>query len=310
MADIFNNISFKWKTGTWLLKILFINIAVFLLLRIGALVCFFAGMSELAFLKWVECPSSFSMLATRPWTIITYMFAQFDVLHILFNMLWLYGFGRMFLEFNSQKQLLALYIYGGVVGALLFMVGYSVLPVFSGISGWLIGSSGAVIAIVIATATLNPNHKVGLLFIGQVSLKWIAIISLAIFVLSLSGENSGGHMAHLGGAAIGALYGLMMRRGIDITKPFNKLLDGCVNTFNAIKELKLSTPKKAAKPKASKWQSTQQTTATPNANTKSTATPEDQVELDKILDKIKKSGYSALSADEKKRLFDVSSRIK
>lgn len=308
MADIFNSISFKWKTGTWLLKILFINIAVFLLLRIGALVCFFAGMSELAFLKWVECPSSFSMLATRPWTIITYMFAQFDVLHILFNMLWLYGFGRMFLEFNSQKQLLALYIYGGIVGALLFMVGYSVLPVFSGISGWLIGSSGAVIAIVIATATLNPNHKVGLLFIGQVSLKWIAIISLAIFVLSLSGNNSGGHMAHLGGAAIGALYGVMMRRGIDITKPFNKLLDGSVNLLNAIKDFKFHTPQKAAKPKATKWQSTQQAATTSNA--KSTATPEDQIELDKILDKIKKSGYSALSADEKKRLFDVSSRIK
>lgn len=308
MADIFNSISFKWKTGTWLLKILFINIAVFLLLRIGALVCFFAGMSELAFLKWVECPSSFAMLATRPWTIITYMFAQFDVLHILFNMLWLYGFGRMFLEFNSQKQLLALYIYGGIVGALLFMVGYSVLPAFSGIPGWLIGSSGAVIAIVIATATLNPNHKVGLLFIGQVSLKWIAIISLAIFVLSLSGNNSGGHMAHLGGAAIGALYGVMMRRGIDITKPFNKLLDGSVNLFNAIKDFKFHTPQKAAKPKATKWQSTQQAATTSNA--KSTATPEDQIELDKILDKIKKSGYSALSADEKKRLFDVSSRIK
>lgn len=308
MADIFNNISFKWKTGTWLLKLLFINIAVFLLLRIGALVCFFAGMSELTFLNWVECPSSFAMLATRPWTIITYMFAQFDVLHILFNMLWLYGFGRMFLEFNSQKQLLALYIYGGIAGALLFMVGYSVLPVFSGISGWLIGSSGAVIAIVIATATLNPNHKVGLLFIGQVSLKWIAIVSLAIFVLSLSGENSGGHMAHLGGAAIGALYGLMMRRGIDITKPFNKMLDGCVNLSNAIREFKLPKPSKAAKPKASKWQSAQQTST--KSNTKSTATPEDQAELDKILDKIKKSGYTALSADEKKRLFDVSSRIK
>ncbi len=312
MADIFNNISFKWKTGTWLLKIVFINIAIFLFLRIGSLVCFFGGIDPSRFLTWIECPSSLSALALQPWSIITYMFAQFDVLHILFNMLWLYGFGRLFLEFNSQKQLLALYIYGGLLGAIAFMAGYSILPVFNGINGWLIGSSASAIAIVIATAILNPDHKVGLLFIGQITLKWIAIISLVIFMFGLSGNNSGGHIAHFGGALAGALYGFMMRRGIDITRPFNKMLDSFANLFFAIRDFKL--PKRAKKPKAKKWEK-KQAAATPHnkdntTGKKATASAQDQAELDRILDKIKKSGYTALSADEKKRLFDVSNRIK
>lgn len=306
MATIFNNISYKWKSGTWLLKIVFINIAIFIILRLGALICFFANIDYSNILKWVECPSSFSVLAQQPWGIITYMFAQFDVLHILFNMLWLYGFGRLFLEFNSQKQLLALYFYGGLSGAVLFMLGYSFLPVFNNIDGWLIGSSASAIAIVTATAILNPDYKVGLLFIGQISLKWIAIITLAIFILGLSGSNSGGNMAHIGGAIAGAFYGLMMRQGKDITKPFNKFLDQCANLFQKIKDFKL-TPHK--KPQTKKWNHTAQSRSFSNGENVS-ATPEDHATLDAILDKIKKSGYTALTADEKKRLFDVSKRIK
>ena len=315
MADIFNSISFKWKTGTWLLKIVYINIAIFLILRIGAVVAFFAGVDSNQFshwLRWVECPSSFEALAHQPWAIATYMFAQFEVLHILFNMLWLYGFGRLFLEFNSQKQMLALYIYGGILGALVFILGYTFLPAFALHTGWLIGSSASAIAIVIATAILNPEYKVSLFLFGQISLKWIAIITLAIFFLGLSGENSGGHMAHFGGAFAGALYGVMLRRGIDITRPFNKVLDSIANMFYAIKAFKLPKFNKKKTPKATKWNNNSNNTqqrSTASSNNVS-ASPEDQAQLDIILDKIKKSGYSALTAEEKKRLFDVSKRIK
>lgn len=314
MTTTINKISFHWKTASWLLKIVYINIAIFLVLRILAVVGFFLNINVTEWIKWIECPSSIANFIQQPWAIITYMFAQFDVLHILFNMLWLYGFGKLFLEFNSQKQLLALYIYGGILGALVFMAGYNLLPVFEGYTGWLIGSSASAIAIVIATAILNPEYKVGLLFIGQISLKWIAIITLAIFFLGLSGENSGGHMAHFGGALAGALYGIMMRKGTDITRPFNKFLDSIANAFYAIKDFKFSRPK-AKSPKAKKWdsnssnsQSQKDSKGAPSG--KASASPEDQAELDKILDKIKKSGYTALSAEEKKRLFDVSKRIK
>lgn len=311
MTHTTNNISHRWKSASWLLRIVYINIAIFLVLRIIAVGGFFFGIETSSWLRWIECPSSLSILAQQPWAIFTYMFAQFDVLHILFNMLWLYGFGRLFLEFNSQKQLLALYIYGGILGAIVFMLGYTFLLAFHLNLGWLIGSSASAIAIVIATAILNPEYKVGLFFIGQISLKWIAIITLAIFFLGLSGDNSGGHMAHFGGALAGAIYGLMMRRGTDITRPFNKMLDGFANIFNKIKDFKLPKRKKTNTPKANKWEAkksaTQQTSST---TSKATATPEDHAELDLILDKIKKSGYTALSAEEKKRLFNVSKRIK
>lgn len=310
MTTTFNNISFRWKTASWLLKIVYINIAIFLLLRILGVVGFFFGVETNSWLRWIECPSSLSILAQQPWAIFTYMFAQFDVMHILFNMLWLYGFGRLFLEFNSQKQLLALYIYGGILGAVVFMLGYNFLPAFQYNVGWLIGSSASAIAIVIATAILNPDYKVGLLFIGQVSLKWIAIITLAIFFLGLSGENSGGHMAHFGGALAGALYGLMMRRGTDITRSFNSLLDHIANSFASIKDFKFPKRNKAQKPKANKWNNNKSQQTNTNPTDKASASPEDQAELDKILDKIKKSGYTALTAEEKKRLFDVSKRIK
>lgn len=310
MTHIFNNISYRWKNASWLLKIVYINIAIFLILRIAAVVAFFAGSEIIPWIKYIECPSEIAVLAHQPWSIITYMFAQYDVLHILFNMLWLYGFGRLFLEFNSQKQLLALYIYGGILGAIVFMLGYNFLPAFDNITGWLIGSSASAIAIVIATAILNPNYKVGLLFIGQISLKWIAIITLIIFFLGLSGENSGGHMAHFGGALAGALYGLMMQHGIDITRPFNRMLDSIANSFYALKDFKWPKSNKVKTPKANKWNDNKNNNNQSRSTDKATASPEDQAELDIILDKIKKSGYSALTADEKKRLFDVSKRIK
>ena len=311
MTTTNNKIFSYWKSASWLLRIVYVNIAIFLVLRIGAVVAFFMGADNYSWARYLECPSSLAILAQQPWAIFTYMFAQFDVLHILFNMLWLYGFGRLFLEFNSQKQLLALYIYGGLLGAIVFMLGYNYLPAFDSHHGWLIGSSASAIAIVIATAILNPEHKVGLFFIGQTSLKWIAIITLAIFFLGLSGENSGGHMAHFGGALAGALYGVMLRRGTDITRPFNKLLDFFANTYVAIKSFKLPKFTKKSAPKAKKWDKTKSsTTNSNNTTTKATASPEDQAELDKILDKIKKSGYTALTSEEKQRLFDVSKRIK
>ena len=117
-------------------------------------------------------------------------------------------------------------------------------------------------------------------------------------------------MAHFGGAIAGAIYSVMLRRGTDITRPFNKLLDFVVNTCSAIKEFKLPKLTKKSAPKAKKWDHTNASTTNNNASAKASASPQDQAELDKILDKIKKSGYTALTSEEKQRLFDVSKRIK
>ena len=138
-----------FSRSTMLMKLVWINIAVFVLLRITAIVCMFAGtpgfLEEV--MRQVQLPSHLSTLATRPWTVITYMFSQYDVLHILFNLLWFYWFGTLFRMVSTPRQMLALYIYGGLGGAVMFLLAYNLIPTFAYTHGWLIGSSASVICL-------------------------------------------------------------------------------------------------------------------------------------------------------------------
>ena len=137
------------------------------------------------------------------------------------------------------------------------------------------------------------------MFLGAVSLKWVAIVTIAIDLLSVTGANAGGHLAHLGGALVGVIYALSMRHGHDITAPLNAVIDRIVNLFRR-------------KPRMGKFQNYRRHTSTPPRKPQagSRVSREDQAELDAILDKIKKSGYTSLTPEERKRLFDVSRRIK
>lgn len=218
-------------------------------------------------------------------------------------MLWLYWFGTVFLLTENAKQLVALYFYGGIAGALAFIGAYNTFPYFAYTNGWLIGASASVIAIVVATAMRHPDYKMHLLFFGAVSLKWIAIATIAIDFLSINGSNAGGHIAHLGGAAIGLIYSIMLNKGTDITRPFNRAIDNLVSAWESVK----SSFKK--QPKAKKYNHNSKNEYHSNSQQNSSTTNDREI-LDNILDKIKKSGYASLSDDEKKRLFDVSRRIK
>lgn len=297
---IIDTIRLKWREGSILLRLIFINIAVFITLHVIALVLMFAGQQTNNFLHWIEMPSVVDILATRPWSIITYMFAQFDLLHLVFNMLWLYWFGSIFLISDTPKRMLALYIYGGLGGAMTFMAAYNAMPLFDNTTGWLIGSSASVIAIVVATAMLHPDYRINLLFIGSVSLKWIAIVTIGIDLISIHDTNAGGHIAHIGGAIVGAIYALSLKRGNDITRPFNSLIDKAVVIWGKLTTQKPKTAK-TQRPKYDRHYTTKSEQPNP---------ADDQADLDAILDKIKKSGYAALSQDEKRKLFDVSKRIK
>lgn len=173
VTDTIRQMRRSFDGSTMLMKIIWINIGIFILLRVAAIVCMFAGCPDFinTIMSYVQLPSNPATLATRPWTIVTYMFAQYDVLHILFNLLWLYWFGTLFMMVATQRQLFALYILGGLGGALLFLVSYAVMPVFAFHNAMLIGSSASVIAIVTATAILMPDFRMHLLFIGSISLK-------------------------------------------------------------------------------------------------------------------------------------------
>lgn len=287
MAHVIERIIPVSRRGSLLIWLIGVNIAVFLGLRIVSVAGNISGHGDwlTALLRWIELPGNMTVFLTRPWTAVTYMFTQYDVLHILFNMLWLYWFGELFLTLGTERRMAILYLYGGLAGAILY--GITGLFVVTGGGSALIGSSAAVLAIVIATAMIMPDFKVGLLLIGPVSIKWIAIFTLIFDLAGLGGDNMGGHVAHIGGALAGAAYALGMRNGYDITRPAAALAR-MGNRVWAKGRKKISRQHHEA----------------------AGVTQQDVAELDAILDKIKRSGYGSLTARERKILFEISSRIK
>lgn len=307
VTDTLRQMKRGFDGSTMLLKIIWVNIGVFVMLRLLAIIGVFSGVPELinTVLAYVQLPSSPAVLLTRPWTLLTYMFAQYDVLHIMFNLLWLYWFGSLFMMVATQRQMLALYLLGGLGGGVLFMLAYCLLPAFDYHFGMLIGSSASVIAIVTATAILMPDFRMNLLFIGSVSLKWIAIATIVLVLIGVTGSNAGGEIAHIGGVAVGALYAVRLKKGHDITAPFNSAFDRIANAWNRFASLVWSSSERASR------KATKQSTASQQPPSGGpTCTGSDREVLDAILDKIKKSGYAALTPEERQRLFDVSRKIK
>lgn len=300
---IFDDILRRYRSGSALMRLVMVNVGVFLLIRLLAIVLYFAGADSAAMLTWVEVPSELTMLVHRPWTLLTYMIAHYDVWHVLFNTLWLYWLGRLFMEYFNPKQLVALYILGGLGGAAMFVLGYAVLPVLAGRSAFLIGASGSVLALVTAMAMYAPDYRVGLLLIGQVPLKWLATAVVALMLLGGGVGQEGALLAHVGGALVGLLYGWQMRRGHDITSWLNKLIDAVVNIFKARSHKGVGEPVGG---KAFHYQQSA-TDAGPSRRAAADHKPS-EAEVDVILDKLKRSGYGALTEKEKATLFRASGK--
>ena len=296
-----DDIKRNYMQGSMLLRLIFINIGVFVVLYVLALGAMLMNAGD-GIVQWVKVPGDLGLLLRRPWTLITYMFAHVDFLHILFNMLWLYWLGRIFMEYFSPKQLTGVYLLGGLGGALLFLLAYNSLPYFrtQPNTNYLIGASASVIAIVVATAVYAPDYRIGLLFFGEVPLKWVAIITVAFAVLGLDAGNVGGNIAHIGGAVMGAWFALRIKRGRDITRPLNTAIDTVVGLFNG-RTWKMP---KFSKKTDTKRQVDQESQA------RATRPPDgvSEDELDKILSKIKVAGYDALTDEEKDKLFKASRR--
>ncbi len=154
MGDIFINLKRTFNSGNILAKLIYINVGLFVLIRLTGVILMLFNLSGFPFLQYLQMPSSPELLLYRPWTIITYMFTHFDFLHILFNMLWLYWFGGLFLTFFSERQLGGLYLLGGIAGAILFLVAYNIFPYFRSVAAYsyLMGASASVMAIVFAVS--------------------------------------------------------------------------------------------------------------------------------------------------------------
>ena len=274
-------------------KLLFINASVFVLVQLSSVLLRLFNKSLTGVLLYFEVPSSLWLLQKQPWSIITYAFLHAGFLHILFNMLWLYWFGRIFLNYFTGKQMVGLYLLGAISGALAYVLAYNVFPYFSGQEGYLLGASAAVMAIVFAAATYSPNFEIRLILIGRVKLIYLAIVTFLVDFLSITSSNAGGHFAHIGGALFGILFALQYKKGRDITNIINKPIDWIIGIF----------PKKGSKRKM------KVTYQKPNIDwSYNERKSRKNAEIDLILEKIKRSGYSSLSKEEKQKLFDAGSK--
>lgn len=292
MDDIFTNLKRSFLSGNILAKLLYINIGFFLVIRLMSLLFLLFNIQGIPFLLYLQLPASPELVLCRPWTLFTYMFTHFEFLHILFNMLWLYWFGGLFLSFFSERQLGGLYVLGGLAGAVLFVVAYNILPYFRDVASfsYLMGASASVMAIVFAVSFYRKELEVHLLLIGRVKLIYLAIFTFVIDLLAMTSDNAGGHIAHIGGALFGIWFASRIQEGKDLTAQMNRLIDRIVNLGKRKPRMRM-TYKRA------------ETDYGYNARKH-----QESVELDEILDKLKRSGYESLSADEKKRLFEASKK--
>ncbi len=293
-GSITNDIKHQFRYGNMVMKLIFVNVGVFLFFGIFNLIGFLFQNNSFysLILSKVEMPASLGTLLYQPWSFFTYMFLHTGFFHVLFNMLWFYWFGEIFVLYLGDKKILPLYILGGLTGAVIYLLAYNLLPVFKPLVdvSMMLGASASVFAIVFAAATIAPDYEIRLMFIGIVKIKYIAVVSLLLDIINIPYGNAGGYIAHIGGALSGYLYIKSLQGGFDFVLPFNKLFDGAANLFKPKSNIKVtykSDSQKAEKTLRSK---------------------NEQQRVDDILDKIARSGYDSLTKEEKDFLFNYSKK--
>ncbi|MDX9748736.1 MAG: rhomboid family intramembrane serine protease [Paludibacter sp.] len=288
--NLLDNLKETYRQGTVAIRLIFINVAVYAILQLLLIFLKLFIINGEGIFQWLALPASFGQLLFYPWTLISYMFLHKDLFHLAFNMIALYWFGKLFLMYHTGKQLTGLYLLGGLTAGLLYMLFYNLFPLFQGMTGFsvLMGASGSIMAIIVATAMQAPNMELRFFLLGNVKLKYIALVAVLISLFSITSSNAGGEIAHLGGALYGYIFIVSLRRGKDLTRRTSRLIDSLTTLFK---------PRKL-KVKKGGGQRTKMTDAEYNMHK-----AKSMAEIDRILDKVKASGYSSLTEEEKNTLF-------
>lgn len=304
MAGLVNNLKSELnKPDNALVKLILLNAGVFVVLLLFKIV--FTLSNQQSVYQWIvdllRVPSALPELARKPWTVFTYFFAHEEIFHILFNMLFLYWFGRLIDEYLGTKRLVALYILGGLAGAFAYVVIYNISPYFQeavGVSRML-GASASVYAVTVGAATLLPNYTFSLLLLGPVRIKYIALFYLILSLAQSVGPNAGGNLAHIGGAILGYFFIKMLQNGNDMGKPVYAIGTLWERLFKKRSHIRVTYSAKTVQRNPGSTR--------PVSSTRTVEMP-DQDEVDSILDKISQSGYESLSKEEKQKLFRASQR--
>ena len=252
-------------------KIILINVVVYLLPFILKTILFLFGINDLSVLNWLTISADLSELIFKPWSLLTYGFLHGSLSHIFWNMIIFYYFGNIIYNLFGEKLIINLFLSGIVIGGITYVFSYNVFPAFKNVNSVMIGASAGVMSVLFFLTSYSPNYKIRLIFF-DVKIIYIALFLFFYDIIQIPLNNSGGHIAHIGGAVWGYYYCIKYNNGSDLVGIFSSFF-------------KRSKPKFNFKPK----------------NNKSF----DQNKIDSILDKISDSGYDSLSKSEKEYLFNA-----
>jgi len=285
-------------------QLIIINITIWLLIQVARIPFYLLTGYDLPWEDWLALHVDLNSYLHTPWTIFTYYFVHADfgqnVFHLIFNMMWLWWFGLFFLRYHTPRQFLGVYILGGLAAGLVFLLTFNILSNYSSYHNIsVVGASGAIFALVAAVAVRQPDEPLYLNFfvrVVPVKMKWFALFALLLNIMNLThGENIGGIICHLGGAAFGFAFGVCEKQRIDLTRPFLFLCDKVSEIFRVRPKMEVSRGGARHVPNDRK-----------KDHDYNTRQRDHQQKVDAILDKISKSGYNGLTAEEKAFLFDAS----
>ena len=282
--NLLDNLRYRIATFSIAEKIILINVLCFVLPMLLNTIFFLLKIPSGVYMNWLQLSPKFDTFITRPWTLISYSFIHSGFFHLLWNMLLLFYSGRLLLNLFSDKIFINNYFLGVIAGGIIFVLSYSLFPVFKGTYPPMIGASAGVMSVFIFICTYTPEHELRVLFFN-VKLKYIGIVFFFFDVIQIPYGNAGGHLAHIGGALLGFSYARQLVNGRDIGSGFEQVWQ-YLFIKNQLKTV-YKSPNKERFNKANK-----------NGDNS-------QIKIDAILDKISKSGYDSLSKEEKDYLFEA-----
>jgi len=277
MKIFFDKISSEFKLSSNLNKIIYLNIIFFVIIKVCSSIFFLFEINTNEFFNKLYLPAEINLIKLQPWSIFSFMFIHLNFVHLIFNMLWLYFIGNIFLQWLDDKQLIFIYLLGGISGGLFFVLCYNYIPLLQkNIENTLaLGASASIFAIMMAITIYKPDHKIQIPFIQKIKLKNITIFLTIYYIVSLSGGNTGGYLAHIGGGIFSFIY----MKQLDTSKIFKSIFKNS-SKFNEKDSDYIYNQKQNKKNK----------------------------EIDIILEKISKSGYKSLNKKEKEILFKSSKK--
>ena len=313
--SVWKDLQYSFRMGNMVRKLILVNVLVFVLVQIyhlGANVAA-GGMEGGSINLWntlhyICMPANWKELLWHPWSAITSFFLHEGLWHLIGNLIWLSIFGTVTGDLIGDQRVLPIYLMGGLAGNLVYFISANLVP--SAIGPYALGASAAVMAFGGVSLMLAPDYRIGLLFLGEIKLKYIVLIMVLTDLVGVTGmPNAGGHAAHLGGFLFGVLFVYALRDQNDFSAPVNKLLDKITDLFSGV-QMPRTPPKRAGKMKVTytNQDAHQRSGARPGAGRPTPDAPSHQEKLDAILDKIKQHGFDQLSQEEKDFLYDASKK--